>query len=77
MKVYIIMEHPDSMGSTPHKLADIVHAVFFDQRRAEDFIRGMASYINSYEGRELLLNNGKATDKSDTIHFQIIEKDAL
>lgn len=77
MKVYIILEHPDGIGGTANDLHDIVHAVFLDQGRAEDFVRGIIGYVNGYESHRLFLSAGSAKEKSGTIHFQIIEKDAM
>ncbi len=77
MKVYIVLEHPNGIGGTAQDLHDIVHAVFLDQERAEDFVRGMVGYVNGYESHRLFFAKGKAKEKNGTIHFQIVEKDTL
>jgi len=77
MKVYIVMEHPDGVGSTASDLHDTVHAVFFDQRRAEDFVRGIIGYVGAYESHRLFFEAGRAYDENHTTHFQIVEKDTL
>lgn len=77
MKIYMVLEHSDGMGGTASDLQDIVHAAFFDQRRAEDFVQGMIGYIYSYEGRRLLLAEGKAIDENNTVYFQIVDKDIV
>ncbi len=77
MKVYIVMEHPDGMGGTASDPAETVLGVFFDQRRAEDFVRGIAGYVGTYEAHRLFFEAGRAYDENHTIHFQIVEKDAI
>lgn len=77
MKVYIIMEHTDGTGSTPKEMVDLILGVFFDQRRAEDFIRGIVSYVSTYEDRKLFFDNGKAFDEEHTIHFELVEKNGI
>lgn len=72
--VFIIFEHPDAFGGSPPDLTDTVLGLFFDKRRAEDFVCGMISYISSHEGRELFLVDGKAQDKDGTVWFQIVER---
>lgn len=76
MKVYIVLEHPDGFGGTAKDMADIVHGVFFDQRGATDFVRGMLSYIGTYEDRRLFFEAGRAKDENDVIYFQVVEKEA-
>lgn len=77
MKVYIVMEHSDGIGGTANDMADIILGVFFDQRRAEDFVRGIISYICAYDGQRLFFEDGKAQDEHHAIHFQVIEQDAI
>ena len=76
MKIYIVLEHPESMGSIPNDLGDTVHGVFLDQRRAEDFVQGMIRYISTYEGRRLFFEGGRAIDAEGTTHLQIIGCDS-
>lgn len=73
-KVYIVLEHPEGMGGIANDLADTIHGVFFDQRRAEDFVQGMIRYINTYEDRGLFFEAGRAIDAEGTAHIQIIER---
>lgn len=77
MKVYIICEHPEGMGGSSLDPGDAILGVFFDRKRAEDFMRGMASYISSYEGQNTFYADGKTQDASGTVYFQIVEKEAL
>lgn len=74
MKVYIVLEDADGIGGTAKDMADIVHGVFFDQRRATDFVEGMIRYMNIYENQKLLFVDGKAIDENDTIYFQVVRK---
>ena len=70
MKIHIVMEHADGMGATPNNMDDIILGVFFDQRRAEDFVRGIISYVSSYENRRLFLDEGKPSTKTIPFTFR-------
>lgn len=73
---FIVLEHPEGFGGNPKDLTDTVHGIFFDQERAEDFVRGMIRYVHSYESRELLLSQGRARDvETDTVWFEIVKKE--
>lgn len=77
MKVHIVLEHSDGFGGTARDMADIVHGVFFDQRRATDFVEGMIRYMSSYENQKLFFVDGKAIDENNAIHFQVVSKDIV
>ena len=77
MMVYIVMENSDTFGATARDAGEIVHGVFFDRRRAEDFVRGMVGYVSSYEEQKLSFVAGNAITEDDAILFQIVEKEAI
>ena len=74
MRVYIVLEHPDGGGGTASDMADVVHGVFLERRWAEEFVRGMVSYIRPYEGERLIFEDGKIKNEGYAIHFQVVEK---
>lgn len=73
IKVYLVMEHPDFIGGTTEDAGRVIHAAFFARERAEDFVRGIISYVHSYEPRRLLLRDGKAKDEDHATQFEIVE----
>lgn len=77
MKLYIVIEHPEFAGGSPKSMTDVVLGAFFDQRRAEDFVSGIVSYIRSHEGLEATLRAGKAQTPDGDIYFEIVEVDAV
>lgn len=77
MKVYIILEHPDGMGGTAKNVDDVVHGVFLTREATERHMRGMISYINSYEAQKLFFVDGEIKDKRDTVYFQVVERDII
>lgn len=77
MKVYIILEHPDGMGGAAKNMDDVVHGVFLTRKATEKHMRGMLSYINSYEAQKLLFVGGEIKDEKDTVYFQVVKRDII
>lgn len=77
MKVYIILEHPDGVGGTAKNMNNIVHGVFLTRDATERHMKGMLSYINSFESQKLFLVDGEIRDEKDTIYFQVVERDII
>ncbi len=77
MKVFIIFEHSDGMGGTAKDMNDIVHGVFLTREATERHMKGMLSYINSYESQTLFLVDGEIRDEKDTIYYQVVERDII
>lgn len=75
MKVYIVVEHCDQWGGVPQDMGGIIRDVFVDRRRAEDYVRGIVSYMGSHERQTLLFEGGKAHDGHGTTYYEIIQRE--
>lgn len=71
MEVFIVLENTEAFGGSPKEVGSIIKGIFFDQRRAEDFVRGMLSYMNSYDNENAVFEKGRV-QKDDIIYFEII-----
>lgn len=71
--IYLVVEHPDFIGGAAKDAGRSIHAAFFARERAEDFVRGMISYMNSYDGQKALLVDGKAENEGHATLFEVVE----